>query len=56
MTLDGNTITCDRDGCRAQDTFVGDVSSEDIHVRYHILGWRYTEADGQEIHHCPVHI
>ena len=55
MTFDGNTITCDHFGCRTQDTFEGELTSDDIRVRYHVLGWRYTEADGQEFHHCPIH-
>jgi hypothetical protein len=56
MAFDGNSISCDHYGCRTQDTSEGDLSPEDIRVRYHMLGWRYSEADGQGTHHCPIHL
>jgi hypothetical protein len=55
MTLDGNEISCDGYDCRNQDTFEGDLSPEDIRLRYHILGWQITETDGRETHICPDH-
>ncbi len=56
MTIDGNVITCDHPGCRTQHTFTGELSPEDLLLRYHVMGWRYTEAYGQELHHCPNHL
>ena len=55
MTLDGNEIFCDSNGCRSQDSFEGELSSEDIRIRYHILGWQITDSDGRETHFCPDH-
>ena len=55
MVLNGNSIICDGFGCRTEDTFEGDLPPEDIQVRYHVLGWRFTEVGGQEVHHCPIH-
>ena len=56
VVIDGNSIFCDGYGCRAQDTFEGHLPREEIQVRYHMLGWRYTEVDGQELHYCPIHL
>ena len=56
MVLDGNDISCDRFGCRTTDTFDGALSPEDVRLRYHMLGWRFTETDGQAYHHCPLHL
>ena len=56
MALDGNDISCDKFGCRANDTFEGELSPEDIRVRYHMLGWRFTDDDcDPEMHYCPFH-
>jgi hypothetical protein len=55
MALDGNEISCDHSGCRAEDSFKGDLSPEDIRLRYHILGWQITDTDGRETHFCPDH-
>jgi hypothetical protein len=50
-----NTITCDRYGCGTQDSFEGELSPEEALIRFHVLGWRFTEHDGREFHHCPIH-
>ena len=55
MTIEGNTITCDRYGCQTQDSFEGELSPEESLIRFHVLGWRFTEHDGREFHHCPIH-
>jgi hypothetical protein len=55
VTLDGNNISCDRFGCRANDTFEGELSHEDVRVRYHMLGWRFTDDGDPERHYCPFH-
>lgn len=55
VTIEGNAICCDGYGSHFQDTFVGDLSSEDIRLRYNILGWQISDTDGQEIHFCPDH-
>lgn len=55
MTVRRNTISCDGYGCRTEETFVGDLSSEGVEDRYHILGWTYSESDGQKFHYCPSH-
>jgi hypothetical protein len=47
-----NTIRCDRYGCRTGDFFEGEPSPEESFVRFHVLGWRFTEVDGRELHHC----
>ena len=55
MTLEGNTIRCDRNGCRTEDSFEGELSPEETLIRFHVLGWRFTEHDGREFHRCPIH-
>lgn len=55
MVLDGNDISCDIYGCGTTDTFAGYLPPEDVRARYHVLGWRYAEADGIERHFCPLH-
>jgi hypothetical protein len=55
MAIDGNDISCDRFGCRETATFTGQLSPEDIRVRYHVLGWQITESKGGEHHRCPRH-
>ncbi len=55
MTLAGNAISCDAYGCQSSDDFVGDLSDEDIRLRYHILGWRFEGVDAHERHICPDH-
>ena len=55
MTLEGNSIRCDRNGCRTEDSFEGELSPEETLIRFHVLGWRFTEDDSREFHHCPIH-
>lgn len=38
MTIEENTITCDRYGCRTQDSFEGELSPEETLIRFHVLG------------------
>ena len=56
MVLDGNAISCDAVGCETRDDFTGELSSEDVLVRYHVLGWRYADSGDGERHFCPAHI
>jgi len=56
MTLEGNAIFCDGYGCQSQDTFEGVLASDDIRLRYSILGWQIADIGGQEVHFCPEHL
>jgi hypothetical protein len=33
----------------------GELSPEESLIRFHVLGWRFTEHDGREFHNCPIH-
>jgi len=55
VTLEGNAIACDGYGCQTQDSFEGALLSEDIRLRYGILGWQFKEIGGYEAHFCPDH-
>jgi hypothetical protein len=56
MVLNGNFVSCDANGCQNQETFEGDLSPDDVRLRYHILGWHILGAEDQEFHFCPSHL
>jgi len=55
MTIEGNDISCDGYACKVQDSFAGSLSSDDVRLRYTILGWTFRDVDGHEAHFCPDH-